>query len=126
MPAKSKATEEEKAFYIGVKNPENLRRNILESSRDIIGILKQHHKLKQLRDQKKDAAEKLNAEIKEIKSGLAKLKKAFPAVPVRDKPVDVSLESKAAPSEPMTKKVMSEVDKLEAELQQVESKLANL
>jgi hypothetical protein len=133
--AKVLPTEPTKSFYIGVQNPDNMRRNILESSKDIIGILKQYQRIKQIREDKREAIDELNSAVKSIKSGLGKFKRILPIVQLRERPIEVRFEgvetegmiTEEPPKErSVPKKVLSEIEKLEAELRNVEGKLANI
>jgi hypothetical protein len=130
---KKQAKKAEEPLYIGVASPDNLRRNVLESSKDIISVLKQYQRILQVREEKKQATTNLNDVIVEIKNKLVQLKKALPSVPLRDRVEAPKPQEEAAQNDPVieptpapTKRAVSELDKLEKELQQVEKKLGNL
>ncbi|MBW2963404.1 hypothetical protein KY306_01360 [Candidatus Woesearchaeota archaeon] len=57
---KTKAQPEKKEiFYVGVQDPVEVRRNVLEVSRDMVQFLQQHQKLTSVRNEKTEAIKHL-------------------------------------------------------------------
>ncbi len=50
--AKKKEKEEKEVFYVGVTDPAELRKDILESIKDIITVLKTYENFKSVREEK--------------------------------------------------------------------------
>lgn len=110
---------EQDEFYVGISNPNEIRREILETSREIVLILQNFEKFKLSRIKKLDHIEKLRRNIKEINDLVLRLKKALPVAKIRIKP----LEEKK-----VVKKIYRgkspEIENLEKELSAIESKLS--
>lgn len=103
-------------YFAQIKDPVEVRRTILSSSRQLIGVLQRYERIKSLRVQKLEKISKLRALNKEINLGIAKLKKVFPAVEMR---VKVGQEAPARGGR-------NELKKLEEELKMIEDKISLL
>jgi len=68
----------EEPFYVGIDTPNNLRKALLLSSRDLLGNLKQYESLKNLRIQKLEAVLELRNTMTEIEKLNRKIKSIFP------------------------------------------------
>ncbi|MFW5745960.1 MAG: hypothetical protein ACOCWQ_00225 [Nanoarchaeota archaeon] len=132
--AVSRASQSDEPFYIGVHNPKDLRRNVLETSKDVISILKQYEYIKQVRKEKRELMEDLDGVMKEIRTSMNKLKKTLPKTQLRqsvdqgmpfEQAARIEQEQIVAESvaQESQKKPLSELDKLEAELHSIEHKL---
>jgi hypothetical protein len=123
-------------FYVEVRNPNDVKRNVLEARKEIIEGLQRFENIKFLREKKIENIAKLKGIIKELSTLTLKLKNAFPASKIREqvikpkkkvtakkysgkKPTKVQ-EQKKAP------KAVSELEKLETELNDIESQLNSL
>jgi|SRR3989344_1117113 len=73
-----KKESEHGVFYMGVRDPIDVRRNLLENAREAIHFLKRYEKLKSLRTEKMQAILKLDTEVKELRALMTKLRKVFP------------------------------------------------
>lgn len=124
--------EEKELFFVGVKNPVELRRTVLEGSKDIIENLQKYEKFKAVREEKAKQIEKLRAIIKEIYKFVAKLKAELPTTSLRAEEIEekpkkiikgrkVKREIKIEP-----KKELTELEKLESELDVIENKLGSM
>ncbi len=142
--AAAKATEAEEVFYVGVQDPTEVRRNVLESYRDAVHFLQQHGKLKALRAQKAQALEELRADVRELKKLVLKMKRVMPKTKLRVKlneehqeakaPAEKKAEEKPKKKEkkkrhekqPRPAKDGSELEQLESELSEIEHKLEKI
>lgn len=123
-------------FFVQVKEPNEVRRNILETLKNIVEVLKSFEKFKRIRHQKHEKISHLRVLIKQANKMLGDLRVKLPqtnlrAVPVKDAAKQQKKEhhkkkkGKSA-EEKMPKKEMTEVDKLEAQLNAIETKLKSL
>ena len=74
-----KQSEAHDVFYVGIRDPIDVRRSLLESARETIHFMKRYEKLKSIRTEKIQMLLKLDTEVKELRALLSKLKKMFPA-----------------------------------------------
>ena len=126
--------EEKELFFVGVKNPIELRRTMLESSKEIIEDLQKYERLKTLRAEKAKQIEALRTIIKEINRLVVKLRAELPTTSLRIEEIktpqklknpkkDIK-EKKEIKAEP--KKELTELEKLESELDAIEQKLSGI
>lgn len=143
-------------LYVGVREPAEIRRNLLESAREFIHFLQRYEKLKGIREEKFQTILQLDTEVKELKLLVNKLRKSFPAARPhvklpKYKPVcevctkqfsseaDLSKHMKMhqpkeekSVGEPVVKeieqkkRVLSDLEKLENELTDIEGKLGEM
>ncbi len=113
-------------FYVGIEDPVELRRNILESSKDIIHNLQRYERLLSIREQKKQAIDRLNKKLAEIRSAVTELKSQFPEI--KPEPAEKTLVKKPVTRAKIVKKIKkkTELEKLNEELKEVEEKLGRL
>jgi len=141
--AAAKAPKAEEVFYVGVQDPTEVRRNVLESYRDAVHFLQQHEKLKALRAQKAQALEEVRADVRELKTLVLRLKRVMPKTKLRVKLNEEHREAKApvekkAEEKPKKEKKKrhekrlrpakdgGELEQLESELSEIEHKLENI
>jgi len=131
---KSKEQSDE-LFFVQVKDPSGVRKHVLESLKDIVGLLQRVEKFKLARHQKLEKAHKLRGLIKEANKMLGTLRLKMPQTKLKaakepaTKPKNIpkhpkAKNTKAAEEKPRQK--ATEIDKLEAELNAIESKLKSL
>jgi hypothetical protein len=143
-----KATDEQELF-LRLSNPNTFRRNLLESSKLILTILKQTYRVKQIREAKHERMERLVKEIKELRILIQKidelmpnysktdLKKLLPEIsftPIRkpEPALESLLQSAPAKDEvkpqpkPQLSAQVSDFDKITKALEDVQRKLQNL
>ena len=127
-------------FFVQLKDPNQIRRNILETLKGILEILQRFEKFKQIRHQKLENINKLRASLKETNKMFGTLKLKLPQInlriPVEKKPPVQAKEEQIKKNQPEKKKVvlqlkkpkreMTEVDKLESELNAIENRLKDL
>lgn len=119
--------EEKEIFYVGIKDPRELRRALLESTKDVVVFLKTYDNLKSLRLRKFDETAKLRLILEELSRLVAKLQRELPKTRLRLKPEELPKgKAKSAKQKKAVKVPASEVKKLEMELQDIEEKLKSL
>ena len=135
----------EEAYFVHVKNPVDFRRNLLESSREIIHLMQDYQNLLDLRDKRLNKENAFKEELKEItllvnslekrlpKKSLNKLKEALPEAfaqrkePKATKKGKKGKKTKAKPAKDFLKtKQLTDVKRLEKALEAVEGKLHRL
>ena len=151
---KTSQIKKDDLFYVGVRDPIELRNTLLESSKDLIQYLQRFEKLRITREEKKREMGNLKEALKEITKEAAKLKRLIPKAKIRaaidigagrEEPVieqeieePVAKKKKAKKhskakkkvekpqAHPIEKKEASELAKLEAELGAIEKRLTKL
>ena len=146
-------SNKEDYFFVEIKNNSEIKRNILESTRSIVGLLHSYEKYKLIRHEREKASIILNKDIKEMSKLAKNLKLSLPPVKVKipkvKQPVPIKQEIKpekkqhekkiGKPSMPKPEpkpaqavsikpiaKEMTELEKLESELKAIEDKLKSL
>lgn len=125
----------EDIYHIGIHEPDDIRRTLLESSRNVIFSLQRFEKLKLLRVEKTTKMVDLNNQIDELVKLIGFLKKELPKIKTKtvsdaDKVPDVIEPLKM----PKFKKIdkfqtmsnINDLDRLENELLEVEERLNKL
>jgi hypothetical protein len=116
------AVKKEEVVFVGVNNPINLRRNVLGSSKEVIDCLKRYESLKIVRKEKLENIMRFKEDAKEVLNLISKLSLILPAVKVEgEKPI--VLEKKEVIKEIKKPAPSSEIEKLQYELDDIESKL---
>lgn len=122
-------------FYVGIEDHVSVRRSILETSKSIINFLQRYEKLKALRSEKRAQVSKLRAIYDDVVGMMAGIKAELPKVDVRslprghekEKPVAVKAAAKAIRAQAMeARPARHAVDRLEAELSEIEQKLKTI
>lgn len=129
-------------FFVQVKEPSEIRRNILETLKGIVEALQRFEKFKHMRHKKIEQIQKLRGLLKDANKMLGTLKlklpqtnlratvaREAPTYPVHAKEVHHKKKKKgksAKSEEKAPKKEPTEIEKLEAELSAIESKLKSL
>lgn len=126
-------------FFAQVKEPNEVRRNILETLKEIVEVLQRFEKFKRIRHEKLEKIHQLRGLIKDANKMLGNLRLKMPqtnlrAAPAAENPAHKKprhkkkkkAKSEEANPEKKPKKEMTELEKLEAELGAIESKLKSL
>ena len=126
--------EDKDIFYVEIRSPNEVKRDILESLKDIVESLQRFEKFKELRKEKNNKIDELKSNIKEINKLISNLKEAIPDYNLRDvkfKPIAKKTKKveKKIPQKEVVKKAKrpaTELEKLESELGSIEEKLKGL
>ena len=125
--------ENKDIFFVEVEGPEEFRRNILESLKDIIESLQRFEKFKETRKDKINHINKLREIVKGTNELVSDLKMSLPETKIRAMKVSKPTEKKETVigkkkiESGVTKvKPMTELQKLESELNEIDSKLESL
>jgi hypothetical protein len=138
--------EKEEVFYVGVKDPIEIRRSILESSKEMVQYLQRAERFKQVRAEKEEQIASLKETMKQISTLVRKLKSSLPKTKLRaelhkheeivkkeevekviaeaQKKAEAMPKKESAPKK--QEKPTSELEKLEAELSEIESRLTKM
>ncbi len=140
--AKKKQEEKEEVYYVGIKDPIEIRRSLLESSKEIVQYLQRAERFKATRTEKAEQIARLKAIMHEITSLVRKVKTALPKTKIRarmhkheekvlkeeliEKEMEISKEKGKIITPEEKPKAMSEIEKLESELGEIESRLTKM
>ena len=132
VKAKEQSSE---LFFVQVKKPAEVRKDILETLREVVETLHRFEKFKQMRHKKLEKIHHLGVLIKQANKILGNLKLKLPQTNLRATAARASPQSKAhrkkkkkmeaseEKQQKEPKKELTEVDRLENELSAIESKL---
>ena len=127
--------QSEEIFFVQVKAPNEIRRNILEILRDIVEVLKKFEKFKLIKHQKLEKITHLRLLLKQANKMMSDLKLKLPqtslrAVVTKEAPKlpkkQVHKKGRKKPEEKTQKREPTELERLESELNAIESKLKGL
>ena len=127
--------ESNELFFVQIKEPNEVRRDILETLKHIVETLQRFEKLKEIRHEKLEKIHKLRSLLKEADKMIVSLKIKLPqtnlkATIAKEAPTHTKKhhkkKKKIKAEEKAPKKEMTEIEKLEAELNAIESKLKGL
>lgn len=128
------AEDQKEAFYVGIHEPGEFRKELLSTCKDTIVMLKRYEIHRERRKVKAELESELTKKLKEISFLSNKLKNLFPDHKLRALPNFKHKSKKehtehSGQKEPRkeTKKPdknLSEIDKLERELQNIERKMS--
>jgi len=130
----SKTDVNQSDFFVAINSPVEHRRNILECSRNVIESLKKFQSLESLKNERYNEMSSLKSNIKELNKMLSKLKSKLPKTKLKIKSISVPVKVIKANAQEKTsvrpdkkqednKKELTEVERLERELDDIESKL---
>ena len=110
-------------YFVHVRDPVDIRKHILSSSKQIIQILQRYERIKDLRVKKLEKISQLRATNKEINLIIAKLKKALPAAEMR---VKIGGREDKKIKKGRAEFRGDELAKLESDLRMIEEKMGGL
>ena len=122
---------EEETLYVGVNNPAELRKELLESSKEVIGILKDYDDINSIRTEKIEKIMELKEVLAEIKKLISILNEKLPTEKIRashpliKKPVKKSV-SKVRVEQPRKEAVKKSVPKQSDEIRKLEDELSEI
>jgi hypothetical protein len=70
--------QEPEMLFVGIKEPSDIRKSLLESSRSVIQCLQKYEKLALIREEKEKEINRLKGIIKEVQESFNKLKASLP------------------------------------------------
>ena len=116
-----KKKEKEDGIFVGVKDPLRVRKDILESSRDVLDGLKSYESFKQVREEKRMLFEQLRSDARSISLLIGRLRGELPQLKVPPAKVEKAKEQPKQGGVAVEKaKPATEVQRLEEELAQLE------
>ena len=107
--------DKEKDLFIGIENPHDLRKNLLESSRTTISSLQRFEKINHIRSEKLANMQKLKTLVHEINFLIDGIRKDLPVSKLTNKK-----------TKKPKKETKSKIDKLDEDLSIIEAKLQQL
>ncbi len=117
---------EEEVFFVGLNNPEEIRRDILESTKDIIAVLRTYENFKKVRAEKAQNVSHLKVIVKELDVLIVRLKHELPKTRLREKETSAKPAAQSVSKQVRQEKKMTEMEKLEMELAEIEHKLSSI
>ncbi|MFH2019835.1 MAG: hypothetical protein ABIJ34_00320 [archaeon] len=111
----------DKTLFVGVYEPVDVRRNILEASKEIVGTLQTHEKLENLRKQKLVAYQQMKDLVSELDLLVGRLKKALPRSDMRK-----AIEKPQAAPVSTDRNSPAEMRKLEEQLKKIEKEFSQI
>ena len=109
-----------KDFFVGIYNPKDVKRNVLESSRQILDSLQSNVKLKKIRYEKIKYYEQMNKVMNELDLLISRLQKKLPKSKIRK---SYSRETENTASQPGMTKVEEQLSKIEKEFSNLNKKI---
>ena len=125
------AKEHNELFFVEVKEPDEVRRNILETLKEVLELLQRFENFKHLRHEKMERIQRLRILMRDTNKLVGVLRIKLPQtnlkgmVPKQHTPKTkkAAAKKKESPAEKVPKKERTELDKLQEELNAIESKL---
>ncbi len=141
-PAKAAASKDPE-FMIQINDPVMLRKDVLESLREIILFMQGYEKFRALQDEKTSLFLKLKGDLKDLNMLEGKLRKLLPKGKLQavtgqmkkqqqrevesfEEEEKIPLQVVPVSSSPVTHQVTSDLDQLEAQLRDIEGQLHGL
>ena len=130
--------EDKDILFVKVNDSSEVRRDMLESIREILGILQRFEKFKESRKEKIHYISKLGKIVKSINKAMTNLKKSLPETKItamkvsksrtikRETPVVRKKDAGVMERRHVERRHTSELERLETELSDIEGKIADL
>lgn len=127
--AGKKEHREERTYFIGIDYPTELKKLILEPTREVVQFLQSYEHFRKTKEEKTKAIKQLQGDLVKIRNEIARLKRLLPPLKM-EKPafkekikeeVVQELKVKPKPSRPS-----NELEELEKELSEIEQRLSTL
>ena len=122
----------ENIFFVEVRESDEIRRDVLESIKEIVKNLQRFENFKEIRKKKIESINILEKAISEVSKIIPDLKKSLPGVKIRavgkrkSRRKKVITKGKKTPEEIAKRKPVTELQKLESDLSEIENKLQGL
>ena len=127
------AVQQDDPVYVRIETPLEVRKALLQSIKQLLQMLQANERLQEKKKQKSALAEEYRSKVKEITILLVAIKAQMPKVKVSNlpkkaaRPQVLEPEMVAASADPEIVEVnISEADRLENELKEIEAKLNSL
>src|SRR3989338_5311256 len=123
------ATHEENPLFVRITSDGELRRNILVCSKDILESLREYEKFKSTKEEKQRLTQKFKEDVREISKSINRLRASIPKVKetgIKKPEKKIGREEKPKFVRVEKPKEKTELEKLEAELDDIENKLNSL
>ncbi|MFH0875578.1 MAG: hypothetical protein V1859_06575 [archaeon] len=117
---------EKQGFFVGINNPLDVRRNTLECSREMIQVLQLYTKVAKLREDKIKRTQQLKTVVRELDLLFTRLRSTLPKTHLRAKNVEEPNKSKLKMKGKVSLKELSELERLEEQLREVEQEITRL
>jgi DNA-directed RNA polymerase beta' subunit len=118
--------KEENPLFVGITEGDELRRSMLECSKDILESLKEHEKLKNVREEKMTLIHQFKRDIRELSRSINALRTYLP----KAKDAGIKRQSIKTSKKPKMVKVekpaKTAIERLESELNDIEDRLKNI
>jgi hypothetical protein len=116
---------EEELFFVGIRDPIEIRKELLTSSKNLIDSLRKFEQYKDLKQEKQEHILELKRVFDELMVLNKKLRNHLPRTPLKAPPTITKTEKTMTKGKP-AKFVQSKVDVLEQELAKIEERLGGL
>ena len=121
------------SYFVKISDPNGVRKRLLESSKDLLHMLRGYHHLLEIRDEKREVAEKLRFMMKDLARLGEQLEQFLPQESLKEvenflPPKKGTKKSKKVTMTKVTKTSakLSEGDRLEKALANIEERLGKL
>ncbi len=131
--------KKQNVFYVGIKNNADIRRNVLEASKDLVELMKGYEKISELKERRVEKTKQLKGLSREIAKLCGQLKLALPSIEETEResektqlrsakitPEQREVTRQKLNTDKQSRKTFSEVKKLEKELMDIENKLKKI
>ena len=134
---KAKNKDESEIFYVGIKQPGEVRRGLLESSKSFVEGLQRYERYKTVREEKASEILRFKEDAKELNKLISELRRILPKTKLKEIVVKAKSSKAAKPKKAPSKKVSKAavkkkakspggLERLEAELGDIETQLSKL
>ena len=131
--------KKQNVFYVGIKNNVDIRRNLLEASKDLVELMRGYEKIAELKEKRIEKTKQLKGFSRDIAKLCGQLKLALPSIEETEKasektqlrsakiiPEQREVTRQKLNADRQSRKTFSEVKKLEKELMDIENKLKRI
>ena len=123
----------DESFYVGIENPVTVRTSMLEASKVLIQLLQKYESIRTIRAEKEAQASKLKVIYDDMVSMVSTLKSELPDIDLKSLPAagpvikhHIDIKQGKSQEHAVKRESVSNVDRLEAELNEIEQKLKGL
>jgi len=123
------AKKEEDPLFVGITNADELRRSVLECSKDILESLRSYEKFKSLKEEKLKLIHQFRSDVKEVAKLINAIKGSLPNVreDIIKKPEAKKVKDERIKTIRVEKPIQrTELERLEEELDEIEGKLNSI